>query len=87
MLTVGQREHSCHPGWERHWCDGSNPEDPPAGWYLVDLHCEAGTVWQCECGQVWVADAWPHWKDTNVLMGRITWRHEKRRERRRRLTR
>lgn len=58
--------------------------DPPAGWYWHDLNLGAGTVWECECGQVWIAEAWPAWKNVNILMGRISWRKEKRRERRRR---
>lgn len=83
-LETAARPHACHPGWEYRWHDGDG--DRPAGNYAHDLHLPAGSVWQCDgCGQVWVADDAPDTIGNCTWLGRVKWRKERWRERRRRL--
>ena len=87
ILTKGVRPHACNPGWEARYYE-AEPSDAlplPSGWYFHDLYLPAGSVVECDCGRVWVADALLPHEVPGLLMGRIRWRPEKRRERRRRM--
>lgn len=88
VLTKGVTPHHCNPGWEaRHYEPG--PDDwlmpLPAGDYFHDLNLPAGSVVECDCGKVWVAHPMLPGEWPGLVMGRIHWRPEKRRERRRRM--
>lgn len=85
---MGVVPHHCNPGWEIRYHE-PGPDDGflslPAGDYFHDLNLPAGSVVECDCGKVWVAQPMTRAGDSNSSMGRIHWRLEKRRERRRRL--
>jgi hypothetical protein len=81
--------HYCRPGWvvRHHQADPADPFPRPTGDYLHDLGLPAGSVVECDCGRVWVAHPMLPGEWPGLVTGRIYWRHETRRERRRRLRR